>query len=143
MRTAREIRRDATRLWRVCQVNGRPDPARLRTVVEGLADTTRGGAPAVLAHLLRLIRLDQARWSAHIESAAPLDRGDAEALNDELAQRYDDALITTFDVNPALIGGIRITVGSEVYDTSIRARLAAIEASFGSGSGIPDPGSRG
>jgi F-type H+-transporting ATPase subunit delta len=95
----------------------------------------------VLAHLLRLIRLDQTRWSAHIESATPLDGGDARALDDELERRYGDGLTITFDVIPALIGGIRITVGSEVYDTSIRARLAAVEASFGSR--IPDPAPRG
>ena len=141
MRTARETRRDATRLWRMCLVNGRPDPARVRTVAEGLAATTRNGAPAVLARLLRLIRLDQTRWSAHIESATPLDRSDARALDDVLEGRYGDGLTITFDVIPALIGGIRITVGSEVYDTSIRARLAAVEASFGSR--IPDPAPRG
>ena len=144
MRTARQTRRDAARLWRACLVHGRPDPARVREVVGGLAGTTRAGAPAVLARFLRLLRLDEARWAAHVESATPLDRTQCETLDAVLVERYGDALTTTFDVNPALIGGLRITVGSEVYDTSVLARLAAVEASFGSGSGsrIPDPGSR-
>jgi F-type H+-transporting ATPase subunit delta len=130
MRTARDSRRDATRLWRLCLVNGRPDPARVRAVADGLVETTRAGARGVLSHFLRLARLDQARWAAHIESAAPLDRGECEALDAMLVQRYGDGLTTTFDVNPALIGGVRIAVGSEVYDASIRARLAAIDAAF-------------
>ena len=113
----------------------------MRAVVEGLVETTHAGARGVLSHVLRLARLDQARWAAHIESAVPLDRGECEALDAMLAQRYGDGLTTTFDVNPALIGGVRIAVGSEVYDASIRARLAAVEASFGSL--IPDPAPRG
>jgi F-type H+-transporting ATPase subunit delta len=137
MRTARDNRRDATRLWRLCLVHRRPDPVRVRAVVEGLVDTTRVGAPGVLSHFLRLVRLDQARRSAHIESATPLDLGECEALNAMLVRRYGDDMTTTFEVNPALIGGVRIAAGSEVYDTSIRARLAAVEASFGSR--IPDP----
>jgi F-type H+-transporting ATPase subunit delta len=34
----------------------------------------------------------------------------------------------TFTVNPSLVGGMRIKVGSDVYDGSVRARLAALEA---------------
>ena len=34
----------------------------------------------------------------------------------------------TFVPNPELIGGMRVTVGSDVYDGSIRNQLAALEA---------------
>ena len=36
----------------------------------------------------------------------------------------------TFDQNPALIGGLRVKVGSDVYDGSIQARLKALAESF-------------
>jgi F0F1-type ATP synthase delta subunit len=39
-------------------------------------------------------------------------------------------LTTSFKENPALIAGMRIKVGSDVYDGSIQAHLAAIEESF-------------
>ena len=35
-----------------------------------------------------------------------------------------------FAQNPALIGGMRIKVGSDVYDGSVQARLAALQESF-------------
>jgi F0F1-type ATP synthase delta subunit len=35
--------------------------------------------------------------------------------------------MTTFTENPTLLGGVRIQVGSDVYDGSIRARLNALE----------------
>ena len=45
-----------------------------------------------------------------------------------LARLYGSGLHTSFELNPRLIGGMRIRVGSDVYDASVRARLAALEA---------------
>jgi F-type H+-transporting ATPase subunit delta len=47
-----------------------------------------------------------------------------------LARRYGPGLSTAFAHRPALIGGMRIQVGSDVYDGSVRAGLAALEKSF-------------
>ena len=130
MHTARQARRDATRLWRMCLVHGRPDASRVRDVVDGLVETKRIGAQRVLAHFLRLLRLDVARRSVRIDTAAPLDADDRAAIEATLADRYGTAMDTTFAVDPRLIGGMRLMVGSDVYDGSIRARLAALDARF-------------
>jgi F-type H+-transporting ATPase subunit delta len=102
----------------------------VRDVVEGLVETEHSGARAVLAHFLRLLRLDAARRSVRVDTAAPLDAGDRAAVEATLADRYGAAIDTTFGVDPRLIGGMRLTVGSDVYDGSIRARLVALEARF-------------
>jgi F-type H+-transporting ATPase subunit delta len=47
-----------------------------------------------------------------------------------LTGTYGGALKTSFAVNPTLIGGMRVKVGSDVFDGSVRARLAALEARF-------------
>jgi hypothetical protein len=63
-------------------------------------------------------------------SAAPLDaavRGDVERA---LASQYGAAIATTFVVDPTLIGGMRVQVGSDLYDGSVKAGLAALESSF-------------
>ena len=130
MHTARQARRDATRLWRLCLVHGRPDATRVRDVVDGLVETQHSGARGVLAHFQRLLRLDAARRSVRVDTAAPLDAGDRAAVEVTLADRYGTAMDTTFAVDPRLIGGMRLTVGSDVYDGSIRARLAALDARF-------------
>ncbi len=131
MHTAREAQRDATRLWRLCLIHGRPDAARVREVVDRLVETRRGDAPAVLAHFRRVIRLESARWSARVESAVPLEADDRTAVQAAVARCYGGPIETTFAIDPALIGGMCVTVGSHVYDGSVRARLAAIEARFG------------
>jgi F-type H+-transporting ATPase subunit delta len=130
MHTARKTRTDATRLWRLCLVNGRVDPARVRNIVDGLVETTRMGARAVLAHFLRRVRLDAARRSARVDSAVPLDAVDRAFVEATLAERYGSGIEATFAVDPTLIGGMRLKVGSDVYDGSIRARLTALDKRF-------------
>jgi F-type H+-transporting ATPase subunit delta len=130
MRTARQARHDAARLWRLCRVNGRADGARVRLVVSRLVDAGGARQAVILSHLLRLLRLEEARFSARVESVAALETGERNAIEEGLARRYGSAVEATFAVEPALIGGMRLTVGSDVYDGSIRGRLAALAARF-------------
>ena len=52
------------------------------------------------------------------------------AIEAGLTRRYGPGLTTAFADRPALIGGMRIQVGSDVYDGSVRAGLAALEKEF-------------
>jgi F-type H+-transporting ATPase subunit delta len=47
-----------------------------------------------------------------------------------LSALYGQGLDISFAQNPALIGGLRIKVGSDVYDGSVQSRLAALQESF-------------
>jgi F-type H+-transporting ATPase subunit delta len=51
-------------------------------------------------------------------------------VSSDLERVYGPKLSISFGDNPALIGGMRIKVGSDVYDSSVKARLAAIERAF-------------
>ena len=124
----RKIKRAARRLFRVCQVDGVLNERLVREVARRLGSSPRRGSVQTLRHFLRLVRLDLDRHTARVESAAPLPSSVREAIQSDLARRYGRTLETTFSENPALIGGMRIRVGSDVYDDSVRARLAALEA---------------
>ena len=70
------------------------------------------------------------RLSAKIESATPLPSNLQIDILASLARRYGPGLTSTFTIRPSLIGGVRIQVGSDLYDDSVLARLTAIEANF-------------
>lgn len=128
MKPNRNVRRRARQLFRVCLVEGALDESRARQVAHRIAASRRRGALPLLSDFLRLVRLDRDRHTAVVESAAPLAAGLREGITADLARRYGPGLHASFEQNPALIGGMRIKVGSDVYDGSLRARLAALEA---------------
>ena len=127
MKIPKRARREAKRLFQVCLVNGVLDENRVRQVVQRVAAAWGRDCPAILAGLARLVRLDLARRAATIESATPLPAGLQAVVEAALARRYGPGLTTAFSHRPALIGGMRIQVGSDVYDGSVQGRLAALE----------------
>ncbi len=130
MKTNRQIKRDAKRLFRWCLVNVLLDEGRARQVVQRITDGKRRSRLALLSEFQRLVKLDGARHTAEVESAIPLPPDFRASLQAGLARVYGPGIRASFTHNPGLIGGMRIKVGSDVYDGSVRARLAALEESF-------------
>jgi F-type H+-transporting ATPase subunit delta len=128
MKTNRRVARTARQLYRLCIVDGRLDTDRVRTVANRVANSKRRGGVGILVAFQRLVRLERDRHSAMIESAVPLPDEIRAEVHDGLTRLYGAGLETKFGENPELIGGMRIKVGSDVYDGSVRARLAALEA---------------
>ncbi len=128
MKVTRQQRQGARRLFRLCMEDGHLDPARVRQVTARLSTSGRRGSLPILAEFLRAVRLDRDRHVATVESAASLPLDVRDQITADLVRMYGTGIDTSFDENPALIGGMRIRVGSDVYDDSVRARLASIEA---------------
>jgi F-type H+-transporting ATPase subunit delta len=95
-----------------------------------VAGARRRGSLALLSHFRRLVSLDRARHSAVVESATPLAADLRAQVEAGLARTYGQGVSTSFVEDPALIAGMRVKVGSDVYDGSVRAALAALEERF-------------
>lgn len=130
MKGSKQTRRDAKQLFRACVVNGALDENRARSVVQEVIKTKPRGYLAILEQFQRLVKLDIDRRAAKIESAVPLAADLQASLQSGLSRIYGPGLSFTFAQNPALIGGLRIKVGSDVYDGSIQAKLAELQANF-------------
>jgi F-type H+-transporting ATPase subunit delta len=128
MRASKKARRAARSLLRMCVVDGVFDDGRARQIVQGVAASGRRGAASILADFRRLVRLDRAQHTALIASATPLAVDLREQIHRDLVKAHGSNLQTWFEEDPALIGGLRIKVGSSVYDGSVRARLAVLKA---------------
>jgi F-type H+-transporting ATPase subunit delta len=130
MKTAKQLRHDARRLFRLCFSEGSLDEGRVRQVMAGVINAKRRGYLAVARQFERLVRLELLRHAARVESATPLAPDLRETVEAGLAHAYGSGITTTFAENPALIGGMRIRVGSDVYDGSVQAGLASLEKSL-------------
>jgi F-type H+-transporting ATPase subunit delta len=130
VKISKQARRDAKELFRGCRVDGVLDEAKVRAVVQQVIATKPRGYLAILEHFKRLVKLDLERRTARAESPVPLSEAQENSLKGNLAWRYGPGLVHSFTQKPELIGGLRVKVGFDVFDGSVRARLAALEENF-------------
>ena len=104
---------------------------RSRTIVSKVVDEQAAQLRSASSrNYQRLIRLEVEKHHAVIESAAALDGRPAKQLLVNLRAKYGKDLTTEFKVSPELIGGLRIKIGSDVFDSSVRERLTRLESEF-------------
>lgn len=130
MKTIRQLASEAKHLYRLCLVDGSLDEDRVLRVVRRVLESKQSGRFALLWHFRWLVELDCARHTATVESATPLPADLQTNVSSNLERVYGSKLSISFADNPALIGGMRIKVGSDVYDSTVKARLAALEKRF-------------
>jgi F-type H+-transporting ATPase subunit delta len=130
MKISKQARRGAKELFRSCFVSGALDENRVRQVVSKVAAARPRGYFAILSHFQRLVRLEVDRRSARVESAVPLPPELQSDVKNKLNRIYGPGLEIAFALNPTLLGGLRIKVGSDVYDGSIQSRLNTLAESF-------------
>ncbi|HEY0456130.1 MAG TPA: F0F1 ATP synthase subunit delta [Verrucomicrobiae bacterium] len=130
MKITKHARRDAKALFQSCKVNDLLDENRVRQAVQAVFARKPRGYISILTHIQRLVKLDLERRAARVESPQPLSATQQSSIRENLTRQYGPGLNLTFSQNPSLIGGMRIKVGSDVYDGSIQARLAALEESI-------------
>jgi F-type H+-transporting ATPase subunit delta len=106
------------------------DENRVREAVKKVVEVKPRGYLQILSQFQRLVKLDLERRTAFVESATPLPEDMQSKVRANLAKAHGRGLTISFAQNPALIGGLRIKVGSDVYDGSVQGRLHALEESF-------------
>jgi F-type H+-transporting ATPase subunit delta len=120
----------ARRLFRSCQVNGRLDEAKLAGILRELAANQPRDYRGILHGLKRLVRLDLERRRVIVESATDLDPASRERVAAGLVDKYGNDLSFEYKVTPELLGGLKIRVGNDVFDGSVKGRLDRLAQAF-------------
>lgn len=123
MKISREARRAAREMFRLSLVDGRLDNARIKDLSGRLVTEKPRSYLEILKEFTRLVRLELASRHAVIESAAALPDEQTSRLAAGIKTRFGNDITTEFRVQPDLIAGIRIKVGSDVWDGTVRNRL--------------------
>lgn len=130
MSTKRQIKRIAKQLFRMCLVNGVPDDGRVRKIVQQVIAANRRNGLAILSGFQHLLKLSASERSADVQSVIPLPQELRAKIQAGLIKIYGPSIRVSFRENPKLIGGLKIKVGSDLYDRSIQGELAALEKAF-------------
>jgi F-type H+-transporting ATPase subunit delta len=127
MKIDRQSRQSAKKYFRACRKpDGSIDEQGVREIVELLVQEKPRNYIAVMTQLYRLVELALEESTVRIESALPLaDRG-ASVIAD-LEKRFGPAGRTSYEENPALLGGLRIRRGNNIWDGSLSGRLTRLQ----------------
>ncbi|QJE96589.1 F0F1 ATP synthase subunit delta [Luteolibacter luteus] len=120
----------ARRIFRLCQTGGRLDEAKLASAVRRIGQEKPRGFRGILFALKRLVRLEIERRRVTVESATELDQASRDRVIAGLAVKYGADLTFDFRVNPELLGGLKIRVGNDVFDGSVKGRLDRLAQAF-------------
>jgi F-type H+-transporting ATPase subunit delta len=120
----------ARRIFRLCQSGGRLDEAKLSTAVRRIAESQPRDYRGILSALKRLVRLELERRRVVVESAAELDQASRDRVVSGLVAKYGDDLSFEYRISPDLLGGLKIRVGNDVFDGSVKGRLDRLAQAF-------------
>jgi len=127
MKINKEIRRLSREMLRASFTDAQLDPGRIASLVDSLVARKPRHYVDVLKNYRRLLRLELEKRQAKIETASEVDAATTSGLVDNLKKKYGNDLATEFVVNPELLGGMRIRVGSDVWDGTVRNRLERLQ----------------
>ena len=127
MKINKEIRQLSREMLRASFTDDKLDQGKIGSLVQSLIEKKPRHYVDILQHYKRLLRLEIEKRHAKIESATQLAPEAAVNITDRLKKKYGNDLTTEFTVDPALLGGVRIRVGSDVWDSTVRTRLRRLE----------------
>ena len=130
MKISRQAQREAKQLFQACHEEDNLNESKTRETVKLLLEKKPRDFVAILSHLHRLIKLDVQRRTAVVQSAIALNENQQAQVRENLSKIYGNNLNYNFAENSELIGGMKLKVGSDVFDGSVRTRLTNLQESF-------------
>ncbi|MDB6150991.1 MAG: F0F1-type synthase delta subunit-like protein [Chthoniobacter sp.] len=130
MKLDKDSRKLSKQLFQASFTDGKLDEGKVRIIAKKIADSKPRNFVGILKDFQRQVRLDVEKHHAVIESAQPLDDAMSKQVVDGLKAKYGPSISSEFKVTPDLIGGLRIKIGSDVFDSSVRSRLDRLETNL-------------
>jgi len=130
MKISKDAQRIARQLLRSSIVDGKIDDSRVKTITRKVVDTKPRAFLQVLTAYAKLLRLEMEKRHAVVETAVEIQPNTRKSVEDDLRAKCGSDLTFDFLINPALLGGMRVKVGSDVWDGSIKARLQILQEAF-------------
>lgn len=123
MKVSKASNEFANRVFRLCSEGGALNEEKLSKSISFLSEKRPSDYRGILFALKRLIRLDLDKRTVNVESAKDLSADESSRIKESLNKKHGDNLVFNFLTNPELIGGLRVRIGSQVYDGSVLSKI--------------------
>lgn len=112
-------------------LSGEPDNREIASLAGLLAENGRFDVLGEIGEIFEQLKIEAEGVSkAVITSAFPLDKAQLKPLMAELEAHFGCRLQAEVEVDPALIGGVRVAVGDRILDASVRGKLDAMSVAL-------------
>lgn len=127
MKTQKEARKLSREMFRHSFTSSKLDEEKITEMVQSVIAKKPRHYVDVLKDYQHLLHLEMEKRHAVIESATPLNRSVGDQIVANLRARYGEDLMTEFRTNPELLGGLRVKIGNDVWDGSVKSRLNQLQ----------------
>ena len=124
----KQIQLLARQFFKLSIVDGALNQDRVAGVLEYIEKHRPANTLAVLKAYQRLVTAEFARGQAVVEHAGFVHAPALDAIAAALAKKYHRPVTWVAKPNPALLAGVRVRVGDDVYESSVAAQLASLAA---------------
>ncbi len=130
MKSRKEVQRIAKKLYAATMTDRGVDVGVAKQIIAKFSQLKPRGYQALLDAYMRLIRLEVQENRAIVESFASLDEPVKSQITADLRKKYGVQISPEFTTNQALLGGMKVRIGSDVWDGSIKNRLERLSEKF-------------
>ncbi len=130
MKVSKEALRTSRQFIRLVLKDGTVNENTAREVVRKVAAEKPRHYIGILTAFQRMLRLELDKRQAVVESAGDLGQSGRDGVLHDLRAKHGADVTADFKVTPELLGGLRIKLGSTVWDGSVKARIDALRTAF-------------
>lgn len=130
MKVSKASNEFANRVFRLCLENGSLNEEKFSKSLAFLSEKKPSDYRGVLFALRKLVRLDVDKRTVYVESAQDLTGDESQRIQNSIIKKHGENLVFNFLTNPELIGGLKVRVGSQVYDGSVLSKITRLSNSL-------------
>lgn len=112
-------------------LGGKASPHTVNTVSFIVQQGRARDLPKIIDSLVQLAAEERDKAVAEVRSAIPLDEGQRAKLKDAITRATGKQVELKVLVDPAVIGGLLVRVGDQVFDGTVRRRLQLAKEHIG------------
>jgi F-type H+-transporting ATPase subunit delta len=116
----------AKQLFKLSVVNGVVSSEQVAGVLGWVEKTSPRRPVALLKAYHHRIAIELAKSRAEVEHAGPVSDATLKQIEASMTKRYSRVITASAKPNPKLLAGLRVRVGSDVYESSVASQLAKL-----------------
>jgi hypothetical protein len=125
MKSIKTIKKQAIKAAQLSFKGGKLDEAVVRKFVKAFKGLPLGESILTLNQYMKALRSGVNKTTLTVESVVSIPKADIKTLSEGLGKQYQ-ILETREELNPSLLGGIKVRIGDVIFDNSLRSKINQI-----------------